>query len=84
MKGERSPKPQSQTTHHITTKSFFLEICPSYQVYYPGYQNKKNDMEDACGKYGGEERCIQIFVGKPGGKRPLGREGLEWEANIKT
>jgi len=22
-------------------------------------------MEDTCGKYGGEEICIQVFVGKP-------------------
>ena len=41
-------------------------------------------MGDACGKYEGEERCEQVFVGKPEGKIPLGRQGREWEANIKT
>jgi len=33
--------------------------------------------------YGGEERCIQGFVGKPEGKRPLGRPRHRWEDNIK-
>jgi hypothetical protein len=36
----------------------------------------KNEMGGACNAYGGE-------VGKPEGKRPLGRIRLEWEANIK-
>ena len=27
--------------------------------------------------------CIQVFGGKPGGKRPLGRLGRRWENNIK-
>jgi len=29
-------------------------------------------MEDACGKYGGEERCIKVYVGIPERKIPLG------------
>jgi len=30
------------------------------------------------------ERCVyRILVGKPEGKRPLGRPKLRWEANIK-
>jgi hypothetical protein len=29
----------------------------------------------------GEDRCIQ--VGRPEGKRPLGRPRLRWEDNIK-
>jgi hypothetical protein len=41
-------------------------------------------MEDTCGKNGVEERCIQVFVGKPEGKIPLGRQWREWEVNIKT
>jgi len=32
---------------------------------------------------GGEERCIQVLVGKPEGKRPLGRPRLRWEDNTK-
>jgi len=28
-------------------------------------------------------RCIQVLVGKPKGKRPLGRPTCRWEVNIK-
>jgi len=31
----------------------------------------------------GEEGCIQGLVGKPEGKRPLGRPRRKWEDNIK-
>ena len=31
----------------------------------------------------GEERCIQGFVGKPEGQRPLGRPRRRWKDNIK-
>jgi len=34
---------------------------------------KKNEMGGTCGTYGGEERCIHGLVGKPDGKRLLGR-----------
>jgi hypothetical protein len=42
-----------------------------------------NEMGKACGMYGGEERCMQSFDGKPDGNRPLGRPGHRWEDNIK-
>jgi hypothetical protein len=29
------------------------------------------------------ERCIQLLVGKPEGKRPLGRPRHRWEGNMK-
>jgi len=33
----------------------------------------------------GERRCVfRVLVGKPEGKRPLGRPRLRWEDNIKT
>jgi hypothetical protein len=38
-------------------------------------------MERIWGR--GEGRCIQSFVGKCEGKRPLGRARLRWEVNIK-
>ena len=40
-------------------------------------------MGGACSAYGGEERRIQGFGGKPEGKRPLGRPRRRWEDNIK-
>ena len=30
-----------------------------------------------------EERCIQVLVGRPERKRPLGRRRSRWENNIK-
>ena len=38
-------------------------------------------MGGACSKYGGEKRHIR--VGKPEGKRPLGRPRCRWKDNIK-
>ena len=40
-------------------------------------------MGGECGTYGGEDRCMQTLVGKPDGKRPLGRSRHRWEDNIK-
>ena len=40
-------------------------------------------MGGACIMYGGGQRYIQGLVGKPEGKRPLGRPGHRREDNIK-
>ena len=40
-------------------------------------------MDRACGTYGGEVRCIGVMVGKPEGKRQLGRPRHRWEDIIK-
>ena len=41
-------------------------------------------MGSACGTYGGEERGVyMVLVGKPEGKRPLGRPRSRREDNIK-
>jgi len=37
----------------------------------------------ACSVYGGEERRIEVLVGKREGKRPLVRPRFRWEDNIK-
>jgi hypothetical protein len=44
---------------------------------------QKNGMGRACSTYGKENKCIQGLVGKPEGKRPLGRPRRRWEDNIK-
>jgi hypothetical protein len=36
-----------------------------------------------CGMHGGRERCLQVLIGRPEGKRPLGRPRRRWEDNIK-
>jgi hypothetical protein len=46
----------------------------------------------ACGTYGGEERCIQGFLGRPVGKKPLRKLGSrllkqifsEWDVGVWT
>jgi hypothetical protein len=40
-------------------------------------------MNCACSTYGRKERFTQGFVGKPEGKRPLGRPRRRWENNTK-
>ena len=40
-------------------------------------------MDGASSTYGGEERCVQNFVRKSEGNRPLGRRIHRWEDNIK-
>ena len=37
----------------------------------------------ACSTYGGGEGCLQSLVGKPEGKKPLGRPRRRWEDNSK-
>jgi hypothetical protein len=40
-------------------------------------------MGGACSAYGGGERLYRVLVGKPEGKRPLGRPRRRWEDNIR-
>jgi hypothetical protein len=40
-------------------------------------------MGGACSAYGGEEKHIQCLVGKPEGKKQLGRPRCSWEDVIK-
>ena len=40
-------------------------------------------MGGACGAYGRGRGVYRIPVGKPEGKRPLGRPRRRWEDNIK-
>ena len=34
-------------------------------------------MDEVCSTYGGEEGACWVLVGKPEGKRPLGRPGID-------
>ena len=40
-------------------------------------------MGGACGTYGEGRGVHRVLVGKPEGKRPLGRPRHRWEDNIK-
>jgi len=43
---------------------------------------EKNEMGGACDAYGGRG-VHRVLVGKPEGKRPIGRPRHRWEDNIK-
>jgi hypothetical protein len=51
--------------------------------YCAGDKIEKNQMDGACSLDGGGERCYRVLVGKPEGKRPLGRPRHRWEDNNK-
>jgi len=40
-------------------------------------------MGEACSAYGERRGVYRVLVGKPEGKRPLGRPRHRWEDNIK-
>ena len=44
---------------------------------------EKNEMGGACGEYGGREGVYRVLVGKPEGRRPLGRPRRRWVDNIR-
>jgi hypothetical protein len=43
----------------------------------------KEEVGWTCGTHGGGKRCLQDLVGRPEGKRPLGRPRSSWEDNIR-
>jgi hypothetical protein len=47
------------------------------------YIVKGGEMGRACSKNGGEGNAYRILVGKPKGRRPLGRPRHRWVDNIK-
>jgi len=44
---------------------------------------EKNEVGGACGAYGEGRVVHSVLVGKPEGKRPLGRPRRRWEDNTK-
>jgi len=40
-------------------------------------------MGGTCSAYGEGRGVYRVFMGKPGGKRPMGRPRRRWEDNIK-
>ena len=57
-------------------------ICTAHQILL-GRSIKKNEMGGACSTYGEGRGAYWVLVGKPEGKRPLGRPRRRWENNIK-
>ena len=66
------------------------KTTPTYYVtdreltqYCAGDKIEKNEMGWACGSYRGGEGAYKVLVGKPEGKRPLGRPMHRWVDNIR-
>jgi len=51
--------------------------------YFSVYKSEKNEMGWTCSTYGESRGVYRVLMGKPEGKRPLGRPRLRWEDNIK-
>jgi hypothetical protein len=52
--------------------------------YFSGFEINKNDMGEHVARIGDKRGTHRVLVGRPDGKRPLGRPRLTWEDNIKT
>ena len=46
-------------------------------------KSRGNEVDRACGIYGGDEKYKQVLVGTPEENTPLGRPRLRWKDNIK-
>jgi hypothetical protein len=55
-----------------------------FAKYNYNYQVKEDEMGGACITNGANRNVYRILVGKPEGKRPLGRPRRRWKDNIKT
>jgi hypothetical protein len=50
--------------------------------YFEGDKIDKNEMSRVCSADGEERGEYGVLVGKPKGKRPLGRHSRRWDDNI--
>jgi hypothetical protein len=48
-----------------------------------GDKIKKNEMGGSCSANGEERGLYRVLVGKPKGKRPLGRSGVDGRAIVR-
>jgi hypothetical protein len=58
-------------------------MCSAYLVFSSSLGFKEDEMGRASSTNGGENEAYKILVGKPKGKRPLGRLSCRWMDNIK-
>jgi hypothetical protein len=54
-------------------------VCTPYQ----SRAGDKIEMGGACSTYGVGRGVYRVLVGKPEGKRPLGRPRRRWEDNVR-
>jgi hypothetical protein len=61
-------------------RSFLPLLLAKYNY---NVQVKEDEMGRACNIHGVKKNVCRILVGKPEGKRPVGRHKDKWEDNIK-
>ena len=64
-------------------KEHLLSILATVTQYCAGDKIEKNEMGWACGAYGWGEGVYRVLLGKPEGRRPLGRPRRRWVDNIR-
>ena len=58
-------------------------LGPKRFKYFSGGQIENNEIGRACSMYWERRGIYRVLVGKPEGKRPLGRPRLRWEDSLK-
>jgi hypothetical protein len=66
----------------IQNKNLSPVICPSLKRLFPFRRIKRNEMGGSHSMYGARRSAYKVLMGKPVGKRPLGRPRSKWEDNI--
>ena len=60
------------------------KLTPKADAAYKHPRNKGNEMDGACGTYGGQESSLQGSGEEPEGKKSFGRPRRKWKYNIKV
>ena len=81
------PCPEPDKSNQVLQTDFFGSNFYFFlNIHNSGDHIGKNEKGGTCSTYGIEERCVyRVLVGKPEGKKPLGRprRTCRWEDNIK-
>jgi hypothetical protein len=56
---------------------------PAFLIIKTLFFPSKNEMGGTCSTFGGKRAAYRILVGRPEGRRPLGRPRCRWKDNIK-
>jgi hypothetical protein len=61
-----------------------LMICTAHPIIFRVIKSRKMRWAGHIARMGERRDVYRVLVGKPEGKRPLGRPRSRWEDNIKT
>jgi hypothetical protein len=68
---------------YIVIEVYEILLVPLYIIISAGDKINKNEMDGACSTDGEERGVYRVLVGKPEGKRPLGRPRRRWQDNLR-